>query len=135
MEFELNKIVCTPGRMLVQITEVLGGLKRGLFHPAEDHVGKDTFRGVIVQIGPTPCKNHAFSEGVPTGWFEETSGEVPWPEGYAPFSVGDEVILPRDVPKAFSHGESRYAIVEVSEVICRTNGSDVEVVPWNPNPA
>jgi len=134
MELDPTRLTCTPGRMLVQITEILGGFKKGLFRPAENHMGKDTFKGVIVQMGPRPCKNHEFQNGVPTGLFEERSCSTPWPEEYVPLAVGDEVILPRDVPKAFSHEKSRYAIVEVSEVICRTNGSDVEVVPWNPYP-
>jgi len=128
MEIDPLTIRCQPGFVLVLITEVLGGMKKGLFHLADDSFEKDTATGKVLQMGPRPSIRHVRDRGLPTA--NTTYHSDPWPESYPVLADGDVIVFPRDVPKAFSYQESRYALIKLDEILMSTGGHDVEVMPW-----
>lgn len=130
-----------PGNMVVEIVEILGGeTKGGLFIPGHlmDHMGKDTFYGRIIRVGDPPRLEH-YKTG--RGWdVRHNSSGATWPKEMMDiFTEGDIVVLPRDVPLAFVHEETRYAIVHIHEAILHIKADSFdpqsfEFVPWKPNP-
>lgn len=129
-----------PGKMVVQIVEVLGGeTKAGLFIPGTlvDHMGKDTFYGKILSVGPAPALEHYDSpQGIHVR--DNGSGNV-WPDEIMDiFKEGDIVVMPRDVPLAFTWQEGRYAVVHLHEAILHIDADsfdpqEFEFVPWTPS--
>lgn len=128
-----------PGKMVVEIVEVIGKTtKSGLWMGNEDHAGKDTFYGKVLAMGPTPALASIRDEKTGGGLgrqFVDTGSQ--WPEGYRQISVGDIVVMPRDVPLVFTWEERRFGIVIETEAILRIPGDkfdpqEFEVVPWKP---
>lgn len=143
MEINPDTIAVTPGKLLVQIVEVLGGTRKsGLFVPGEsqDHMGKDTFYGKILKIGDPPMLEHYCNAqyGAAYDVRENRTGKTWCAKAMAQFSEGDILILPRDVPLAFVWEEVRYALVLMHEGLfsmdpATFDPTDFEVVPWQPN--
>lgn len=126
----------TPGKLIVQIVEQLGGMtKGGIFIPesvADGH-NKDTAYGRVVKLGAPPEVRLSFSVKKMDRACDWIPWGKPWPEDYEPITVGDVVLFPRDVPIAVVHETGRYAIVQRQELICVLEGdtSDFDVVPWD----
>lgn len=126
----------TAGKMLVQIVEVLGGMTRGgIFLPGlhQDHAGKDTCLVRVLEKGGPPSV--AYKRGSDGDVVEKVVGH--WPEEYRPISVGDVVVMPRDMPLVFVFEDRRYGIVMEHEAIVAMPGDEFdqqgfEVVPWKP---
>lgn len=127
----------TPGKLLVQIVEILGGMTPGgIFVPGEtqDHAGKDTFFGKVIRRGTAPTVR---VDRDPLGAASVTDSS-PWPEEYRTrIAEGDVVVFPRDVPLAFFFGEDRFALVLEHEAILSIPAAEYreggfEVVPWRP---
>ena len=126
----------TPGHLVVQIVEQLGGTSQGgIFIPESvaDRHTKDTAYGRVVRLGSPPCKRLAFSRKPGDRACDWIPTPQPWPEDYEPLVEGDVVLFPRDVPRAFVHTSGRYAVLVRHELICVLEGdtSDFEVVPWD----
>ena len=140
MEMNPNTIRILPGKLIVEITEVLGGFRKsGVFVPGstQDHMGKDTFYGKILKVGPPPSLEH-YRDPVMGGGYDVRPSKhgADWPkEVMDQFKVGDIIILPRDVPVSFTWEESRYALVLMSDGLLTMDPetfdpSDFEMVPW-----
>lgn len=136
LELDPNRVNPMPGLMVVEIIEVLGGMsKGGVFVPGTtmDHMGKDTCAAKVIRKGDPPRER--FERGSNHG-FEARPCE-PWPDAYRAALVGDVVVLPRDVDKAFVWEGKRYAIVREHEAIVAMSEEDYakggfSVVPWTP---
>lgn len=123
----------TAGNAVVQIVEVLGGQKNGLFRPSafQGHMGKDTAFCKVIALGDPPHSAFAIEKGIIRG-YTVPAGQ-PWPVDYLPVQVGDILLMPRDIPKVFVHEELRYGIVHLHEAIAKVQDIDaVEVKPWQP---
>lgn len=126
-----------PGIMVVQIVEVLGGMtKGGIFIPGnhQDHMGKDTCLVKVLAKGPAPVVQ--YRKGESGGMEEKVVGS--WPESYRTITVGDVVVMPRDMDLVFVFEERRYALVREHEAIVSMPGDEFdqqgfEVVPWRTN--
>jgi len=132
----------TPGKAIVEIVEILGGdTKGGLFIPGHimDHMGKDTFYGKILKVGPPPALEH-YKSGPGVGWDVQpnANGKV-WPQKVMDqFQPGDILVLPRDLPLVFVWDDKRYGIVLIHEALVMIKGDSFdpqafEVVPWKPD--
>jgi|GEM_PF-4943729 len=141
MEMDPTKLKPMPGRMVVEIIEVLGGMtKGGIFVPGDtqSHMGKDTCACKVLSRGDRPTLGYAREDG---GW-KQVELSRPWPDEYRQaISVGCVVIMPRDVELAFTWqdptGWRRYAIVNEHEAILAMSEEvylrgGFEVVPWTP---
>ena len=129
MQHNPDNLKPARGHAIVEITEVLGGLRAGVFVPAEDHMRKDTAIVRVLKLGPPSRRRHAvrFSMQPPL----VTPADHVWPDGYPGIEEGDQIAVPRDVPKAFGWEGKRYAIIDISEVLLKIpDDLDVEVVPW-----
>jgi co-chaperonin GroES (HSP10) len=134
-----DTIRCMPGKILVKIVEILGGKSKGgilLPESYQDHMGKDTFYGEILQIGPAPQLEHYKSGQGPGLDVRPNKSGKPWnQETMSQFKIGDIVIFPRDVPVVFVWEEQRYALCLIHEGIVSIDkedfrAEDFEVVPW-----
>jgi hypothetical protein len=138
-----SKVRCTPGKVLVQIVEVLGGTTAsGLWKPPQDHGGKDTFYGKILQVGPPPTLKHVKTDERSSGWdVAENSSGNKWPDQIMnEFKVGDIGVFPRDVPLVFVHDDKRYGICLIHEAILVLDAEQLkndgfEFVAWQPGEA
>jgi hypothetical protein len=139
-----DKIRPLPGKCLVKIVEVLGGKTKGGLHIPEayagaDNMGKDTFYGQIIKMGPPPTLEH-FKSGPGPGWdVRDNRTGRQWPQEFMDslFGVGDIVVFPRDVPLVFVWEEQRYCLCLIHEGIIAISAADFEasgfeVVPWEP---
>lgn len=136
-----HTIVPLAGKVLVEIVEVLGGKTKGGIHLPEayqDHMGKDTFYGRVLKVGPPPDLAH-YKSGPGPGWDvrKNTTG-TPWPkEVMELFQEGSIIVFPRDVPMVFVWEEKRYALCLVHEAIISIDGDSFDpdefrVMPWIP---
>ena len=140
MNLDPTTVQPTPGKILVEIVEVLGGTtKSGLFRPpqADDHMGKDTFYGKILCVGPPPVLEHHRDPTARGGYHvrDAKSGKAWSEEVMAQFTEGDIMIFPRDVPLAFGFEDRRFALVLMHEAMFSVDPAsfdptDFEVVPW-----
>ena len=122
-------MVCTPGKVLVCITEVLGGMKKGVWTVAQDHGRKDTATGVVLKVGDPPHYEHFVHAGMRS--VDVRSCDETWPREYPGIGEGDVVAFPRDVPRVFVWEDKRYAIIHLHEILFRADpGIQFEVVPW-----
>jgi hypothetical protein len=114
----------TEGKVLVEITEVLGGQRGHLWLPPKDDAWKDTAMGRVVSIGPRPA---AWHRQLGSG-YDLLPGREPWPAGYPPIEVGQVVVFPRDVPKAWAWEGRRYALILLGEILMlATEEESIEV--------
>ncbi len=137
MNMDPGTIHPTAGKLLVEIVEVLGGKRGALYIPpaTQDHMGKDTFYGRILEVGPAPAIQHDRSMETRS----TKNGQIWSDDVMAQFTVGDIMIFPRDVPLAFGWEELRYALVLMHEGLFRLDPTEFdptefEVVPWTPPP-
>lgn len=136
MEMDPAKLRPMAGVMVVEVVEVLGGYtKGGLFIPGTmmDHGGKDTALVQVLRLGDAPIQRVGFKDGE---WGYHPC--EPWEAASRNISVGDIVLMPRDVPLVFVWGEKRYALVYEHEAILAMDPSVLaengfEVVPWKPD--
>jgi co-chaperonin GroES (HSP10) len=137
MEIDPATVRPMAGKILVQIVEVLGGMtKGGVFVPpqTQDHMGKDTFYGKVLQMGSLPTTR--LSKRDERGMAQYKACD-PWPQDYRVINQGDVVVFPRDVPLAFTWEQDRYALVLEHEAILAIPGDQFDaqgfqVVPWRP---
>ena len=138
-----TKIKPMPGKLVVEITEILGGKTKGGVHLPinyQDHMGKDTFYGKVLRVGPPPALAH-YKSGPGPGLDVRSNkhGNV-WPDSMMePFKVGNIILFPRDVPLSFVWKGKRYAICYIHEAIISIDKDDFDpkefqVVPWIPDP-
>lgn len=130
-----------PGKAIVRIIEILGGTSPGgIYTPGhlQAHMGKDTFYGELIKLGPPPRTEH-YKSGPGPGWdVRENRSGVCWSaEVMANFKIGDVFVFPRDVELVFTWNEHRFCIVHIHEAILgiprdQFDASGFEVVPWIP---
>ncbi len=132
-------IRCMPGKILVEIIEILGGTtKSGIWLPPQDHMGKDTFYGKVLQVGPPPALEHYKSGPGPGLDVRDNRTGATWPDKVMQqFNLGDIVLFPRDVPMVFVWEERRFGICLIHEAIVAFDGAEFnaegfEVRPWTP---
>ena len=126
-----------PGKILVEIVERMGGLsKGGIIIPEIVHntMAKDTAIGKILKRGApqsyrTALDVTSFCRG------DQRRLETEW--GFSRPDIGSFVSFPRDVPKAWTWADKRYAIILEQEIIFSTDSyeghSQIEVQPHAPH--
>lgn len=130
MPVQLNPETVHPGRgkLLVEITEQLGGLtKGGIFISAAlaDTDRKDLAMGRVVRMGALPKTKHS-DRALRTIRGEFTPNESCQEWKSFPVSVGDLVCFPRDVPLVITWKEKRYAIVLMQELQWYIDGDKID---------
>lgn len=134
----VEKIHCAEGKLLIEITEVLGGTtKGGVFIPGTlmDHGGKDTAYGRIVKVGPPPRIKHESRHGRYTKLFVPNKGGATWCDSImGNFRPGNVVFFARDVPKVFQDQGRRYAIVLMEDCLLSVDEDEfdstkIEILP------
>lgn len=127
-----SRISPTAGVLVTKIVEVLGGYtKSGLFLPGifQDHSGKDTVLVQVLRKGPPPEKRYI------EGGVRDC---LPWaPVAANQVSVGDVILVSRDVPLVFVWEDQRYALVYEHEAICAMSyeffaSGGFEMSTWTP---
>jgi len=132
-----EKLTLMPGKILVEIVERMGGLsKGGIIIPEIVHntMAKDTAIGKILKRGApqsyrTALDVTSFCRG------DQRRLETEW--GFSRPDIGSFVSFPRDVPKAWTWADKRYAIILEQEIIFSTDSyeghSQIEVQPHAPH--
>lgn len=114
-----------PGKILVEIVERMGGVSRGgIIIPKIVHntMAKDTAIGKILKLGEPQTYRVAHERTSFCRGKNQRNLEGQW--GFKRPDIGSFVSFPRDVPKAWTWENKRYAIILEQEILFSTESYD-----------